>query len=214
MAPGPARLAVARIHEHQVDIRTVVQLLAAELAQRDHGKTAGRGLAVRRFKQRLAITRRQLPANLAIGEVQDGVGQVGQLAGDVRQRGEPQHVAQQDAQRLPPAEARQEKRAIGEHIHRRLQGSRRTADAVEGGWRSLPHALQVSGRRLRDPEPKPAAGGCASPRARERDRAKSASVRQAGPLGRLYRPAPPRPPPPRSHRIRCCPSAVIRCRRH
>ena len=43
----------------------------------------------------------------AIGQVENGVGQIGELFGDVGERGHAQHVAQHDAQQLAAAETGQ-----------------------------------------------------------------------------------------------------------
>jgi hypothetical protein len=97
------RLAAPAIHEHQVDIRTVVQLLAAQLPQRNHRKTAGRSVR----QARLAVAPHQFCANSAVGDIQNRVRQVGELFGHFGKRRNPHHVAQHDAQQLPPPEARQ-----------------------------------------------------------------------------------------------------------
>ncbi len=53
------------------------------------------------------MARHELGADARAGDVEDGVGQAGKLLGDIRKRGHPQHVAQCDAQNLPPSESRQ-----------------------------------------------------------------------------------------------------------
>ena len=49
----------------------------------------------------------QFGADARTGDIQHGVGQAGQLPGDIRERGHAQNVAQGDAQDLAPAETRQ-----------------------------------------------------------------------------------------------------------
>ena len=80
------------------------------------------------LQPRLAVARHQLRADAAVGDVEDGVGEVGQLLGDVGKGGRAEHVAQQDAQQLAAPEARE--------IDRRRHA--RAEKAVAGARGSLP----------------------------------------------------------------------------
>ena len=145
---GTVGLPIAAVDEHQVDIGAVVQFLAAQLAERNHGKTAQAAV----FQPRLAMTRHQLRANSPVGNVEDGVRQVGQLFRDVRERGRAQDVAEQNAQQLTPPEARE--------IHRRRHACAQKAiqslaivlareHAVERARRGdMQQALRVAQRRF------------------------------------------------------------------
>ena len=98
----PGGLAVGGVDEHQVDVRTVVQLLAAELAEGHDGEAA----RLARGRERLAVAPHQLLADAPVTEVQDGVGEVRKLIGDVGERGQAEHVAEDDAEQLPAPEVR------------------------------------------------------------------------------------------------------------
>jgi hypothetical protein len=64
-------LAVARIHEHQVDIGTVVQLFPAQFPQRDYGEAAGRPVG----KPRLAVPFGQFLTDTAVRHGQNAIGE-------------------------------------------------------------------------------------------------------------------------------------------
>ena len=99
-APAAGR-AVRVVDEHQVDVAGVVQLLAAELAERQHG-AAGRPPV---GGVRLAEALDQAAAGGAEGDLQGDVGGAGQLAGDLLQRPVTDDVVGTDAQELPLPEA-------------------------------------------------------------------------------------------------------------
>ena len=94
-------LAIAAVDEHQVDIGTVVELFAAQLAERDDAEAAQRAV----FQARLAVARHEFRANAAVGDVEDGVRQVGQFLGNIREGGGAEYIAQQNAQQLAAPEA-------------------------------------------------------------------------------------------------------------
>src|SRR5262249_19611886 len=99
------RLAVGGVYKHQVDVGAVVQLLAAELAERDHAEAA---------IARRAMAGDQIAADSLVGALQDRVGEVRQLLGNPPQRSHAENVAQEDAQQEAAPEAGQgERRRFG-----------------------------------------------------------------------------------------------------
>ena len=124
-------LAVAAMHEHQVDIGAVVQLFAPQLAQRNHREAARPAVG----KARLTMAGDELRANSHVRHAQDGVGQVRKLLDDIGKSGHPQNVAQNDAQQLAAAEARQ--------IHRRGHAQVLRAQKLEEALLILVHRMDA-----------------------------------------------------------------------
>ncbi len=108
MECGAGGFAVRRVDEHQVDVGAVIEFLAAQLSERDHGKRAGLPPAFSIFATGFPVARGQLVADLPVGEIENGVRQVGEFTGDIGQRCEAQDIAQQDAQSLAAPETRQQ----------------------------------------------------------------------------------------------------------
>ena len=112
-----AGLAIRVIQEHQVDVGAVVEFIAAHLPQRDDGEM--RFLPGARL--RYSMLGNQLLADALVGRFDNRVGQRGEFAGDFRQRAQAQHVANQDAQQLAAAEAREFERRRQALRQRRFQ---------------------------------------------------------------------------------------------
>jgi len=97
---GPA-VPAGVVDEQQVDIRAVVQLVAAELAEGEDGETA---------VARPPVPHPEIFRDAAIGHIQDGVGQAGDFLGSRGQRAAAQNVAQNDAEDLAAPESGQGER--------------------------------------------------------------------------------------------------------
>ena len=91
MRLGAVCVASVGIHKHQVDIGAVIQLLAAQLAQRDHREM---GFAPVRFGPRHAVARDQILMDAFIGDFHQDVRQAGELRRDFGERAQcPAHPA-------------------------------------------------------------------------------------------------------------------------
>ena len=120
------------------------------------------------------MPRRKLRADAAVGRVEDRVGQVRKLLGDVGERGRAEHVAQRDAEQLLAAEAR-----AGWRSTRRSNSSvflRRTAPG-RIAWNS-PLRSGAPGRGGRSPR----GSGC-----RRKSRRRRAAPRRSWRCGRIRR---------------------------
>ena len=128
------------VDEHQVDVARIVQLVAAELAERQ-GREPGR-LAVRAGRGAEPI--RDGLEGVLQGDVEGRVGEPGQLAGDLFERAVAEDVVDADAQRVAvaePAERPERGRVVrgGVHLGGQLGGQlgggrvavRRVADTAE-----------------------------------------------------------------------------------
>ena len=96
------RVAIAAVYEHQVDIGAVIQLLPAQLAERNYRKSTGAAIGQARF----AVAHHEVVAEVPVHDAQNRVGHARKLLCDLRQTGHPQHVAQRDPQQLAPAKPR------------------------------------------------------------------------------------------------------------
>lgn len=119
------------VDEHQVDVAGVVQLLAAELAEGQHGTADG--AAVR--GGRLAEPAGDLPPGGGQGDVEGGIGHPRNVAGNLVERPIADDVVGADAQQLAVAKAAegpQQRRVVGAGIDLGEQAVR----AVRPGWDS------------------------------------------------------------------------------
>ena len=103
---GPAGFALAGVEVHQVDVGGVVELAAAELAERD-GDEAALDFDVAGADERAAEAPYQVGADVVVGAFEQGVGEVRELEGDLGERRGAEQVAQGYAENLHPAEAGQ-----------------------------------------------------------------------------------------------------------
>ncbi len=98
------------------------------------------------------MPRHQFGANPAVGHIENRVGEVRQLLRDVGQRGRPQHVAQQDAQNVTPAEAREIHRRRDAGAEKRVEflaiflDAQNPVEAARIG--ELEHALRFTQHRI------------------------------------------------------------------
>jgi hypothetical protein len=92
---GAGGVAIGGVEEDEVDVGAVVELFAAELADGEDGdRSAGEAVA-------LGV----VGDGAAEGDVEDGVGEVGEFAGGFREIGEAADVAEEDAEEFAAAEA-------------------------------------------------------------------------------------------------------------
>ncbi len=138
------RLALGAVDEHQIDVRRVVQLLAAQLAHADHCPA---GL-LPRLVERRADAGPHLGLGHPPGFAQAGVGQPGQLLGGHAEVGVAEQVAGADAEHVTILEAPQ-------RVHAGLAGRERRQRLGEVGREVIgePHShrlrLQQPGQRDR-----------------------------------------------------------------
>jgi hypothetical protein len=127
-------LAVVRVEEEEVYVRGVVQLARAELAERDD-RHLGHRLppALVRALRRAVEVLKLLPRERERVD-ERGVGEVGKLLGRLDERGGAAYVAEVDAQKLPPAEAREL------HVRRDLRVREREACERLAQLFGRPHA--------------------------------------------------------------------------
>jgi hypothetical protein len=125
------RVALGPVHEHQIDVRGVVQLLAAELAHADDGQAGRLALVV----EGRAVAGPRLGLRHAPGLGQAGVGQPGQLLGGHAEVGVTEEIAGADAEQVAILEPPQ-------RVQARLARRER-----------LQRLLQVRGEILREPHP-------------------------------------------------------------
>ena len=57
------------------------------------------------LQQRFAVLGHQIGADVVVGHIKNGVGEIGEFVGHVAQGGDAEHIAQQDAQQVAAAEA-------------------------------------------------------------------------------------------------------------
>ncbi len=117
-------LAVALVDVDQIDVGTVVELLAAELAHTENDEGGGTALA---RHQGLAPLRGEAGAHARHRGVEHAFGERGQLAHRVLHAGEAEEVAAPDAHQLPPPVAAQRRLEVGarERSRRAGRGERR-----------------------------------------------------------------------------------------
>ena len=108
---GPLRAAggftVAAVQKHQVDVRAVVQFLAAQLAEGKDGQAGRVAIAGRVGELRRTVSVLQLLLRDAQGALEQDVSEMGKLECRLSQRAEAQHIPQGDAQILATLEPRQ-----------------------------------------------------------------------------------------------------------
>ena len=123
---GPRVGAVLVVDEHEVDVAAVVQLLAAELAEGED-RRSGQGRlpgTVGARAGRNELWRRCRSGRQASGDFQGGVGDVGDVAGDLLQGAVADDVVGADAQELPlavAAEGAQHGRVLEGAVHLSLE---------------------------------------------------------------------------------------------
>jgi len=76
-------LAIAAVNEHQVDIGAVIELLPAQLAERNYRESTGAAIG----QARLAVARDEVVAEVPVRHAQNRVGHARELLGNLRQAG-------------------------------------------------------------------------------------------------------------------------------
>jgi len=92
---GTGGFAVGGVEEDEVDVGAVVELFAAEFADGEDGERGGRE----------AVAEGAVGDDAGEGDVEDGVGEMGEFAGGFGQLGQAADVAQEDAEEFAAAEA-------------------------------------------------------------------------------------------------------------
>lgn len=92
---GSGGVAVGGVEEDEIDVGAVVELFAAEFADGEDGERSGGE----------AVAAGVVGDDAGEGDVEDGVGEVGEFAGGFRELGEAADIAQEDAEEFPAAEA-------------------------------------------------------------------------------------------------------------
>ena len=98
------------IKKKQIDIGVVVQLVSAQLAERNDAEAGAHNAALRVAVLRLSITLFQLAVTKQVGIGKNDIGEGGKLQRRLAQRREAKDILQHDAQVVPPLEARQQGR--------------------------------------------------------------------------------------------------------
>jgi hypothetical protein len=92
---GAGGVAVGGVEEDEIDVGAVVELFAAEFADGEDGERSGGE----------AVAAGVVGDDAGEGDVEDGVGEVGEFAGGFGELGEAADVAQEDAEEFTAAEA-------------------------------------------------------------------------------------------------------------
>ncbi len=113
-------VALAVVQKHQVDVGCVVELAAAELAERDDRELGFGDASTRVGGLRRAVAVHERLARVRKRVIEDAVGEVRQLVGGVRERREAETVAQVDAGQLPLFESREQRLLVAVAVTRRV----------------------------------------------------------------------------------------------
>ncbi len=87
-------------HEEEIDVRGIVELRAAELAERDHREAPERRLAVEASSGREPLPRREIGEGEGNGRLDDRVGEERELGRHLLDGGEAEKIARADAEDL------------------------------------------------------------------------------------------------------------------